>query len=132
MVSTIVQVARGQLLHVLVAASVEHMDRFGAFEVWIPREPGNWRKEWLILMSWVGLGHVWRFGVVIGLAEETTDSMVLRFENHCNKLQKCGRQRCFIPALNVAYTNAIYIILYSESRNQNSKVMLYVRKGTLN
>ena len=78
MVSTIVQVARGQLLHVLVAASVEHMDRFGAFEVWIPGEPGNWRKEWLILMSWVGLGHVWRFGVVIGLAEETTDSMVLR------------------------------------------------------
>ena len=49
----IVQVARGQLLHVLVAASVEQMDRFGAFEVWIPREPGKWRKEGLIIMSWV-------------------------------------------------------------------------------
>lgn len=31
--AAVLHVARGQLLHVLVAASVEHMDRFGAFEV---------------------------------------------------------------------------------------------------
>ena len=49
----IVQVARGELLHVLVAASVEHMDRFGAFEVRIPLgNRGTGAKSESILMSW--------------------------------------------------------------------------------
>lgn len=80
-----------------------------------------WLLRWNTWTALVPLRSGYRLGTG-ELARRVVDSHELRFENHCNRLQKCGRQRSFIPALNVAYTNAIYIANHEINLNH-----LYLR-----